>query len=375
MRIAILTFHRAHNCGAMLQAWALRTVLEQFGHYVEFLDGCSIGEELRLNKIFVWRGGIYRTVRAIAGRVWMNCGALLDEIISVLRYRVFRKRFLPESSFRGMVPEGRYDCVIVGSDQVWNEAITGTNWEIFLGKKIPIAIPLVAYAVSCGDMPLSENIVRHLKTFPRRFVAISAREVALARQLSAIGFVDVPVVLDPTLLLLQQDYDVIATAPRVQGRLLYAYVIRVTDVVMRITTHLAKCLDAKLVITPVVSPSRFAGVRGVTRGISPGRLVGYVARADYVFAESFHGTAMAIICRKPFLSLCEKKGESTRQGQLLRALGLEDRLITPETNMEELERRLCAPLAKSIDEKIGAMRTNSTQFLREALETVAQRRG
>ena len=30
-KIGILTFHRAYNCGAVLQAWALQTLIEQTG--------------------------------------------------------------------------------------------------------------------------------------------------------------------------------------------------------------------------------------------------------------------------------------------------------------------------------------------------------
>ena len=36
MKIGILTFHRAHNYGAMLQAYALHKVLSDKGHNVEF---------------------------------------------------------------------------------------------------------------------------------------------------------------------------------------------------------------------------------------------------------------------------------------------------------------------------------------------------
>ena len=38
MKIGILTYHRAHNYGAMLQAYALRTFLQKQGHWVEFID-------------------------------------------------------------------------------------------------------------------------------------------------------------------------------------------------------------------------------------------------------------------------------------------------------------------------------------------------
>ena len=38
MRIGILTFHRALNYGAFLQAYALRRVMSEMGHQVEVVD-------------------------------------------------------------------------------------------------------------------------------------------------------------------------------------------------------------------------------------------------------------------------------------------------------------------------------------------------
>ena len=38
MKIGILTYHRSHNYGALLQAIALRHVLEEMGHEVTFID-------------------------------------------------------------------------------------------------------------------------------------------------------------------------------------------------------------------------------------------------------------------------------------------------------------------------------------------------
>ena len=38
MKIGIVTFHRAENFGAMLQAVGLRTALEQLGHKTYFID-------------------------------------------------------------------------------------------------------------------------------------------------------------------------------------------------------------------------------------------------------------------------------------------------------------------------------------------------
>ena len=38
MKIGILTYHRAENYGALLQAYALRTFLQQSGDDVSFID-------------------------------------------------------------------------------------------------------------------------------------------------------------------------------------------------------------------------------------------------------------------------------------------------------------------------------------------------
>ena len=38
MKIGIITFHNALNAGAVLQAYALQTILTQLGHQVEFIN-------------------------------------------------------------------------------------------------------------------------------------------------------------------------------------------------------------------------------------------------------------------------------------------------------------------------------------------------
>ena len=38
MKIGILTYHRSHNYGAVLQAYALKTYLKSLGHHVDIID-------------------------------------------------------------------------------------------------------------------------------------------------------------------------------------------------------------------------------------------------------------------------------------------------------------------------------------------------
>ena len=99
MRIAILTFHRAYNCGAMLQAWALKTVLERMGHTVEFPDCNHVGEDGR------WKYGLVnkekhgmQRLASLVGRFFVNAMSIPCEDILRSRYRRFRKAHLPEQT-------------------------------------------------------------------------------------------------------------------------------------------------------------------------------------------------------------------------------------------------------------------------------------
>ena len=53
MKIGILTYHRAHNYGAMLQAYALRTTLRHNKHNdVQFIGHCRIRNNMHcLNQL------------------------------------------------------------------------------------------------------------------------------------------------------------------------------------------------------------------------------------------------------------------------------------------------------------------------------------
>ena len=54
MKIGILTYHRAHNYGALLQAYALQTYLRGLGHEVEIIDYWPdyLAEESKFNPDF-----------------------------------------------------------------------------------------------------------------------------------------------------------------------------------------------------------------------------------------------------------------------------------------------------------------------------------
>lgn len=367
MRIGILTFHRAYNCGAMLQAWALKTVLERMGHQVEFPICNHVGEEKRW---WPWvkkdaRG--LRKIRSFVGRTLINLMSIPAEDVSRHRYAAFRKKHLPERACGLDDFENYYDLVVVGSDQVWSERHSLDDAPMFFGENLPRNVRRIVYAASYGDKPLDQDKVRRVICALDNFSAVSVREKLAQDQLAPHSDKDIQETVDPTLLLKADDYGAIANGAVPKDPYLFMYTLSTADFFVNTAKELARKLGVKCVIAPCYQYSRYGAPRGLMYGISPDRLVQYARNAKYVLAGSFHGTVMGVLFNKPFLSLRGQIDEfESRPAALLRKLGCENRLVNPMVSIDEMYRRLISPLS-GCEEKLGAIRDGSMEWLKRAL--------
>ena len=119
MKIGILTFHCAHNYGAVLQAYGLQEYLRSQGHETYIID---------------YRPGyLTRNYNALNIRFWM--ASTPREIVYKLRYEPFlwKHRILRGKAFDRFIrnrfdlhPYVRhtnfsdFDAIFLGSDQIWN---------------------------------------------------------------------------------------------------------------------------------------------------------------------------------------------------------------------------------------------------------------
>ena len=44
-KVGIITFHASHNCGSMLQAFAIQTVIEEIGYQSEIINFSNYGQQ------------------------------------------------------------------------------------------------------------------------------------------------------------------------------------------------------------------------------------------------------------------------------------------------------------------------------------------
>lgn len=377
MRIGILTFHRAYNCGAMLQAWALRKTLARMGHDVSFPACNSVGEAKR----WTWLPWCNRKKRGVAfaiavlKRFVYNVYSILIKLFSIpcedisrLRYRRFRRKCLPEVDTKPEELDRHYDLLIVGSDQVFSEAHTDREAALFFGENKPKTLRAITYAASYGDNPLEGACLERVMSARDNFARISVRERLAQTQLSQGSKLEIAEVLDPTLLMTRDDYEEIADGTIPSEPYLFLYTIYTPDFILDTARALAKRLGVRCIIAPASQYSRWLAPRGLTYSISPDRLVQYAKNAKYVLAGSFHGTVMGVVFGKPFLSLRATVDEhESRPASLLRKLGLSEYLVNPSVPFEKMVRLLTSPLP-DYEKALKREREASVRWLQEAID-------
>ncbi len=362
MKIGILTFHCAHNCGAMLQAYALKTVLERMGHEVEFPSCNKVGDLPRWRRCDFHGQSFLRKVRHFLVVMVINILSLGIEDKKRKLFKKFRQNYLSERDCTPADFEKLYDCLIVGSDQVWNPDCAGeSEAPLFLLENFSFSKPIIAYSVSCGDQQLSDEICARIQAAAKRCAAVSVRE-PLVNQLLGANYSIVP---DPTLLLTRADYEkFVAPRPPRKRKLLYCFALHASPFLMATAHELAKRLDADCVIQPTYQFTRFQAPKGLTYGLSPNGMIDQMFNADYILAASFHGTVFAIQSGKPFLSLRNQVDTlESRPASLLRQLNLSERLVNPTASLDEITRLLSTPPPQDLDTRLATLRATGIAFL------------
>lgn len=373
MRIAILTFHRAANCGAVLQAWALKTVLTKMGHAVEFPKVNNVGNEegvlYHLRNVPYWRKGLSRFA-VIAKRAWLDLRRFGREPAAAKLFREFRGRFFSERDCTIAELPRHYDLAIIGSDQVWNPILLDNNIRLFFAELIPPGLPLVAYAASCGDHPLKEADIERLARQLPRFKAISVREEFAREQVGRKWKGHMEVVADPTLLLAAKDYQpLIAEVSRRKRPYLYMYTLYESEALLKTAREVANRMELELVVTLAYPENSLALDPVYETNVTPDRMAAYIAHAACVIAASFHGTVMSVIFERPFVSICDftwrKLGR--RQRTLLTSLGLESRSVKEDVSADALQACLTQPLPVDVPSRLAGLRENSFKWLKNAV--------
>lgn len=364
MNIGILTFHYAHNYGAMLQAYALTTFLKESGHEAKIIDyrlPYIYDRHERLGVVNFYKKryshtniliGILKTIKNYPKHYfrpakWYRFEEFLDNTLSKSD-----RVDLPEN-----ICESSYDAIICGSDQIWNTRLTGSLIPLYFCEGID-AQKKIAYAASNGDDYVD---IKHLPEFSKlfqNFDSVSIREAGLSSFLNDAGFHNT-CVLDPVFLLSYKVWDNIAEIPDETNYLL-TYSFDETPFFFTFAYKIARELGKKMIVFAYEKKKNLPkDVKQYIIG-GPKEFVGYVKNADFVITNSFHGTAFSIIYRKQFYCVPPKYGRE-RIDALLGSMGLVNRIVENDCEKKQIE-----PLEYS-EALINKQIENSMEFINNSL--------
>lgn len=356
MKVGILTFSAAHNFGAVLQCYGLFKSIESMGHDVEVIDYRPKYLATYEPK-FGWRQVVSRHLLSLPARIktYSYWRGIYD------RYINFKSGNMKQTEPIETVDQfckvaSKFDMIVVGSDQVWNPGFNGGD-KVWYGA-VPVDVKWVTYAASAGNIERWMSDAACLPELLSNFQAISVREPELAEAVHNLSpDIDLPpTVLDPSLLGNDRIWDR-WKKPVEKKDYILTYQARESDDVFRIAEALKDQLNCKEII-PIDFYENVNRHHYKTRVASPEDFISLVANARCVVTTSFHGTAFSIILETPFYTLKLDDGADGRAENLLKNVGLEDRLIRHNSTPE-----FAAIDFSSAKRELGKMRGESMDYL------------
>lgn len=334
MRAGILTFHRAYNYGAVLQAYALQKKLSDMGLSNEIIDYWPqafkyiyfLKKKFKLShppvKTWIW----HALAKNIINKRAQNFEMFIQNKLTLSENTYTSYKKLEQADLK-------YDLYITGSDQVWNNSCAAFDKAFFL--QIPQAKRKYSYAASFGFLSIPPELKDEYKKRLAGYERYSVREQSGKEILSDLLSVDACVNCDPTLLLSKDEWlKLIDNRTNIDEKYILVYYVEKTYKLKEMAVGLSKKTGYKIIILPCnmsfdsLTGRADAGFGATTiSDASPEDFLALFYGAQYVLTNSFHGTVFSIIFQKQFISqtTLDNGNENRRSKELLKALNLSDR--------------------------------------------------
>ena len=371
-KVGIMSMQRIANYGSFLQAFALKQLIENLGHSVEFVDYHVCPPLVKDNA-----DNANKYLRKIKkGFETFKYEAPLSHKLAFIQYKQsFLKKYMP---LLGVSDEMNYnpalDCLVIGSDEVFNciqkNSNVGYSPELF-GKDNK-AGKLITYAASFGNTTLKKldryEKTEEIKNLLNEFDALSVRDMNSGKIVETLTDKKVVYHLDPVLI-----YDFMHCCdkiPQVQISerylILYAYSGRISNAEAEWISKYAKRKKLKVYTIGGIQKCADKFI-----DCSPFDVLAYFRNAEEVITDTFHGTIFSIITHRPFTTVVRKSvgngyGNEEKLSDLLECMKLSSRMTTRIEDAEKINRNLID--FEAVDGILQKQREAAKEYLRKNIE-------
>lgn len=344
MKVDFITRHAIPNYGSILQTYATQEVLKKLGCDSEVINYIRLDEtadKTISTNCNIDGSGIKAKIKRLAYLILQ--GPNVKHMHK--KFAKYRNMYLKQTDkeynsiekLKNNLPSADVYCT--GSDQVWAK-IGGANYdEAYFLDFVPAEKRCISYAASLGKSKIDEELEKRLPELLKKYETILVRENTAEEIIKKNGFNNVKQVLDPTLLLNEEEWSKLAEKTKLDGKeYILVYQLhhnkQMEDYLKKLKKH------TKLPVYRI-HPSFYYGFKPEKFIYlpTPGEYISYIKNAKYIVTDSFHGTVFSLIFNKNFVDILP--GEtSTRIESILKLVKQEKRIIKDFCNFDWLNNNI-----------------------------------
>lgn len=378
MKVGLVTLYRGYNYGTSLQAYALKCFVSSLGYQSEIIwlsEGVNKGRDVRFAKIvkMLWRCLWHPQLLKHTFLSYKNSFSkpisleIKAKFLKFTREKLQIKGF-PEKHLKAFSADQATLAVICGSDQIWS-AVTANVDPLYFLRFVPEQ-KRVAYAPSFGSTVVPQYNKKILAKYIKEIPFVSVREEGGIRIVKELTGRDVPVLIDPTLLLDWEDFG----AASVCGDYIVAYFL---DTPNSAALESIKCISCKYNCQIIAFPYKYTDYQQFNNIMyypaGPIDFIRLIKGARCVLTDSFHGTVFSINLQVPFWTFernyASGKGQNDRIISILKKTGLSSHYVTSVCT-RELDIPADEAVLKNAKQWIKMQREVSRDYLQTALHYI-----
>lgn len=361
-KVGIVTFHRAMNCGAMLQAYALQEVLNR--KFDTFILDYRCEE---LERVYNYKRSLKGYIRFFA-RFFLKHGTCSQEIGRSDLFIQFSNNYFRKSkkyTIKNVYKaNNEFDFFIAGSDQIWNPKWSKADWNYFLDfadnyKKY-------SYAASFGGDKVEEQYKSKIASSLSTFQSILVREESGLGILESLGIKNdhIGAVCDPVLLLSREEWLSQFDLRTGNKGYIFLYFAASQTNSVEFAKKIAKETGKKVIYYNSFGTKNIDDSFENLIKAGPIEFLSLIYNADLVITTSFHALAFSLIFNTPFVYELNKKknNNNSRLENLASICDVEARKLD---SVETFEFETIN--WNKVNERINNYRTESERFLFKCL--------
>lgn len=353
--VLIVTLFDNNNYGNRFQNYAMQQVLAKLDTKVCTSINASTQHENRTILTRIKRITLKKIITIIS--------IIIKNLINKKRITIFNEfsnKYIEQFSWKSYEEiNEKFEVICVGSDQIWNPHFMN-NFYYSFGE---FSENVFSYAASFGIAKIPDNYKEKIKKGLEKIKKISVREDKGADIVEELTGVRPEVLVDPTILLTNKEWDKIIKEPKKMPDKKFVLTYFLGSYSRKRRKYIKKL--AKENNFEIVDLGQVRNWKYYNMG--PSEFLYFIKNCELVLTDSFHGSVFSILYKKPFYIFNrEEKVESmnSRIETLLNKFKLTGREVKDYSQKLEFNCDF-----SRVDQILDDERKKSMEFLKKAIES------